>query len=150
MRGWRVSLVGLMAACAQPASAQDEPAITEIGCAAVALEDGAHQVMAEPSFHVLAADAEDDGGAFTVDGDYLTVAVMCDRSSPVPAAQDYKVPDAGYRLYLRSGEEDGRIVTALDWSGEGYDFRVVDGALTEDELALAQARLEGYPLPAED
>ncbi len=66
-------------------------------------------------------------------------AVICRRSTVMPAAHDYKVLQAGYTLYLTDELER---VAALGFVDGRIRLNMLDGALTEAEQAQLQARLQ--------
>lgn len=73
-----------------------------------------------------------------------TNALMCDRDTIVPGADDYEVLLHGVPLLIRSGPEDAARVVALDIAENQFRVRIMQGELSEDERAQAVARLEGF------
>lgn len=117
----------------------DEPAEK---CSVITLEsNGAPKTTPMPALKVMEQTAKD--GAFTLPrGAPKDVqALMCKRSSILPAAHDYKVLKAGYMLYLT--DELGRVAV-LGLADGRVQLDMLDGAMTEAEQAHARARMAEF------
>jgi hypothetical protein len=118
----------------------DEP--VETSCAAITREsNGAPATVPMENLKVIEQTAK--AGAFKLPrgAPKVVQAVICKRSSIVPAAHDDKVPRSGYTLYVT--DELGRVA-ALGLVDGQLQFDVLDGALTEAEQAQASARLREF------
>ena len=79
------------------------------------------------------------GKIFAVDAP-LDAAVMCGRSSIIPMPYDVQVAITGRAFYIINKDSDRIGVLAMN---DGLcEYRMVKGALTADEEALLQPRLE--------
>ena len=83
-----------------------------------------------------------------------TGAIMCPRSSIVPAPNDWKVLQAGYPLFITEtrAPPESRRAGVLEMSQGQVRFRFVRGELADGEEARIQARLNqlqeaGYQPP---
>ena len=100
-------------------------------CSVITLEsNGAPKTTPMPALKVMEQTAKD--GAFTLPrgAPKEVQAVMCKRSSILPAAHDYKVLKAGYTLYLN--DELGRVAV-LGIADGRVRLYMLDGAMTEAE-----------------
>ena len=72
-----------------------------------------------------------------------TSAIMCPRSSIVPAPNDWKVLEAGYPLFITENRAppESRRVGVLEVSQGQVRFRFVRGELADGEEARIQARV---------
>lgn len=135
-------LAALLAAQVGPAANQTEP--TETRCAYLVSRDGRVQTLTEPALHVLRDTARD--GAYAP-GLPAGAAIQCGRSDIVPAANDWKVIDAGHVLFIVdvSGSDDPRVA-ALEISNGQLRYRFVSGRMTEAEEPRIMARLNAFQL----
>jgi hypothetical protein len=128
---------GFLCVAVVAAALADEP--TETSCSIISREsNGALKTTPMEALKVMEQTAKD--GAFTLPrGAPKDVqAVLCKRSTIMPAPQDYKVLQAGYTLYITDvlnrvaalGLVDGRI-----------QLNMLDGAMTEVEQSQVQPRL---------
>jgi hypothetical protein len=119
-----------------PANA-DEP--TEVSCSVISREDnGVPKTTPVDKLEVIEQTSKE--GAFTLPRGVPkdVQAVICKRSSVMPAANDYKVLQAGYTLYVIDGL--GRV-SALGLVDSEVKLNMLDGAMTEAEQSQASARL---------
>jgi hypothetical protein len=131
------SLAFVMLIIATATAFADEP--EEESCSVITLEsNGAPKTTPMPALKVIEQTAKD--GAFTLPrGAPKDVqAVMCRRSSILPAAHDYKVLEAGYMLYLT--DELGRVAV-LGLADGKAQLDLLDGALSEAEQVQARRRV---------
>lgn len=132
----------LAAACllaVAPACA-DEP--TETSCSVITLEsNGAPKTTPLSALKVIEQTSKD--GAFTLPrgAPKGVQAVMCKRSSILPAAHDYKILQAGFALYL--SDELGRVAV-LGIADGRVQLDMLDGALTEAEQAQLNLRVRDF------
>lgn len=118
-------------------AAADEP--TEISCSVISSEDnGVPKTTPMDTLEVIEQTSKE--GAFTLPRGVPkgVQAVICKRSSVMPAANDYKVLQAGYTLYVIDGL--GRV-SALGLVDSEVKLNMLDGAMTEAEQSQARARL---------
>ena len=123
----------------------DEPASEPAGesCSVITLEaNGAPKTTPVEGFKVMEQTKKD--GAFSLPRRTPrgVQAVICKRPTVVPAANDYKVMQAGFTLYLT---DDLARMAALGFVDGRVQLDMLDGALTAAERALADERLRGYP-----
>ncbi|MEA3041903.1 MAG: hypothetical protein QOC65_1392 [Sphingomonadales bacterium] len=73
-------------------------------------------------------------------------AIMCPRSSIVPAPNDWKVLEAGYPLYIgETGVAAARQrIGVLEIASGRYRYRLIVGRLTEAEVPRVQIRLDQF------
>lgn len=77
---------------------------------------------------------------------YTAHSVICARLDIVPAPNDYKVPVAGYPLYIMdTGVGHAKRIGVVELSAGQFRFRLDEGpALTDDLAARVTKRLEGF------
>ena len=118
----------------------DEP--TEKSCSVITLEsNGAPKTTPISGLKVIEQTSKDGGFTLPRGAPRDVQAVMCKRSSVLPAAHDYKVLLAGFTLYL--SDELGRVAVLGRADGR-VQLDMLDGALTEAEQAQANARLAEF------
>lgn len=126
-------------AAAAPALAE-EP--TEKSCSVITLEsNGAPKTTPISGLKVIEQTSKDGGFALPRGAPREVQAVLCKRSSVLPAAHDYKVLLAGFMLYL--SDELGRVAVLGKANGR-VQLDMLDGALTEAEQSQANARLADF------
>lgn len=117
---------------------------TEHRCVVV-VPDGAEGaiVVEMRSLRVLEQTARPGAFELPYDAPADVQSVMCDRSTPVPAPNDYKVVEAGFPLYIGtlSGPAPTRRMVVLERPGADFRLRVLQGDLTTAERAAVDARL---------
>ncbi len=129
----------VVALAATPALA-DEP--TEVSCSVITLEsNGAPKTTPMDTLKVIEQTSKDGAFALPRGAPKGVQAVMCKRSSILPAAHDDKVLQAGYMLYI--SDELGRVAV-LGMADGRVQLDMLDGALTEAEQAQARARLAQF------
>ena len=104
--------------------------------------DGSLQRGEMPSLHVLSATT--GASAFTLpkDAPAKTEAIMCLRSTLIPAPDDFKVVLAGFPFFIGTlGEPAKRRMLALEISDGRLQGRMVQGQLTARESEQLQERL---------
>jgi hypothetical protein len=116
----------------------DEPA-RETGCRVVVGDGkGTAQLVDAPDLHVLAGTA--------LDGDFApalpagATAILCARTSIVPAEHDDEVPALGLPLFLET-EGGGRLAT-LEMINGGFRYRLLESEFRREEEPAVQARLD--------
>jgi hypothetical protein len=118
---------------------------TEGSCSVVATSDsGAPVVVPLPSLHVIEATARDKPFVLPPDSPKHVTAIMCSRSSLVPARGDDKVLVAGYPLAIVSESSSGRRVLWLELSDGQFQVSYDKGALTAEEASAAQSRMNEF------
>ena len=119
------------------AALADEP--TETSCSIISREsNGALKTTPMEALKVMEQTAKD--GAFTLPrGAPKDVqAILCKRSTIMPAPQDYKVLQAGYTLYIT---DELNRVAALGLVDGSVQMNMLDGAMTEVEQSQIRPRL---------
>jgi hypothetical protein len=118
------------------------PVAREEECDALAPGPG-HESTRIGRLHVLARTAGD--GPFVSDLPHDTL-IVCPRSSIVPAPNDWKVPAAGYMLYLaEAGVTPGRArIGGLDHLSGSFRYIMVRGNFTREEGELIQQRIDQF------
>jgi hypothetical protein len=119
------------------AALADEP--TETSCSIISREsNGALKTTPMATLKVMEQTAKD--GTFTLPrGAPKDVqAILCNRSSIMPAAHDYKLLQAGFTLYVT---DDLNRVAALGLVDGQVQLNMVDGAMTQVEQSQASPRL---------
>jgi hypothetical protein len=115
----------------------DEP--TEMSCSVISREsNGALKTTPLDSLKVIEQTSKDGAFALPRGVPGNVQAVICKRSSVMPAAYDYKVLRAGYTLYMT---DDLERVAALGLVDGKVQFNMIDGAMTEAEQSQAAVRL---------
>lgn len=138
-------LLAFAAAAFPNAARADEPASEPPGesCSVITLEaNGAPKTTPVEGFKVMEQTKKD--GAFSLPrrAPRAAQAVICKRPTVVPAANDYKVLQAGFTLYLT---DDLARMAALGLVDGRVQLDMLDGALTAAERSLADERLREYP-----
>jgi hypothetical protein len=125
-----------------PAQATESVTIAESECHAM-VQNGEEVVSTRvPGLHVIERTGRE--GPFSASElPPGTSAIMCPRSSIVPAPNDWKVLEAGYPLYITENRAppESRRVGALEVSQGQVRYRFVRGELADGEEAQIQARL---------
>jgi hypothetical protein len=132
-------LAVLLVVGAAPALA-DEPA--ETSCSVITLEsNGAPKTTPMDKLKVIEQTARDGAFALPRGAPKGVQAVMCKRSSILPAAHDYKVLQSGYMLYV--SDELGRVAV-LGMADGRVQLDMLDGAMTEAERTQVGLRLREF------
>ena len=133
-------LVTLLAGQQMPAA--ETPVLSETLCGYVVTSNGPGAPLIEvPNLHVLEQTAGENRFSADIPTD---AAIICERSSIVPAANDWKVPAAGYALYLVNGDEPNDRFGALEIAGSAYRYRLVRGTWTADEERRIAERVRSF------
>jgi hypothetical protein len=127
------------------AIAANEP--TEGSCAVVSSDAaGSSTTIPVEALHVITATASSGPFRLPEGSPASAKAVMCERSSLVPALNDDKVVLAGYPFAIASGTKSGRRVLWLEMvDGKfqvSYDARV----LTHEEEEAVQKRMNEFQI----
>lgn len=129
----------VVALAATPALA-DEP--TEVSCSVIMLEsNGAPKTTPMDTLKVIGQTSGDGAFSLPRGAPKGVQAVMCKRSSILPAAHDYKVLQAGFTLYVT--DELGRVAV-LGVADGRVQLDMLDGAMTEEEQSRARERLAEF------
>ncbi len=121
--------VFLLFAAAAGAAVADEP--TESSCTVISPEaNGLPKTTAMDGLKVIEQTAKEGRFALPRGAPKDVQAVLCKRSTVVPATHDYKVLQAGFTLYLT---DDLARMAALGLVDGQVRFNLLDGALTEAE-----------------
>jgi hypothetical protein len=126
-------------AVAQPAPPSTAAAAPTEGKCGLLLDtpDGKGMFQPRPELHPLSQTGP--GKTFAIDAP-AGAAVMCGRSSILPMPHDIQVVLTGRAFYIINKESDRIGVIEMD---EGRcEYRMVKGALTADEEAQLQPRLD--------
>ena len=117
--------------------------IAEYGCKLMITEKDDRKVVDAPYLRILDYNNDYQLARFESDGASQVTAVMCSRSSAVPAAFDYQVILAGVPFYIKADER----LLVLELLDSSYRLRLVNGPpLTEQEQAEVNVRLKSFPL----
>ena len=120
--------------------------IAEYGCNLMVTENGHIKTIDAPDLRILDYNSDYQLVRFESDGTRQVTAVICSRSSAIPAAYDYQVILAGVPFYIKADE---RLVV-LEFLDNAYRLRLVAGPpFTEQEQAEVSARLKSFPLGRE-
>jgi hypothetical protein len=131
-------LLATLAAVQSPASTE----LSEARCGYVVTSAGPGAPLIEaPDLHVLEQTAGDGAFSPAVPAE---AAIVCDRSSIVPATNDWKVPDSGHPLYIGSREGLSERMGVLEMAGGGLRYRLLLGAWTRDEEIQVDERLAAF------
>lgn len=101
------------------------------------LTAGASTFVVDPQLHVQAQTGGPEPFKYESRSGAPVAAIMCRRTSPLPLANDYKVPEAGWPLYLQTA----RAITVLEKADDRYDLRLLRGTLTPSEKQLMPKRM---------
>jgi hypothetical protein len=136
-------LVALSFAFEAPAViAGTEPA--EGSCAVVSDASGVNATIPVGALHVLAATASTGPFLLPAGSPTSVKAVMCDRSSLVPALHDDKVVLAGYPFAITSQTKAGRRVLWLEMTDGKFQVSYDARVLTSEEQEAVQARMNEF------
>jgi len=134
------ALLALLLAASQPQDAESV-AIAESECYAM-VQNGSEVVSTRISgLHVIESTARD--GPFAAELPAGTSAILCPRSTIIPAPNDWKVLFAGYPLMIAetAGPPENRRIGALEVSQGQVRFRLISGSFAEGEEEMLRARL---------
>ncbi|HEX8654213.1 MAG TPA: hypothetical protein VF693_03190 [Allosphingosinicella sp.] len=133
-------LVLLLAFAAGADQSSGAVVVRERECWTMRQQDG--RVVSErvPGLFVIQRTAQE--GPFVVDLP-PGAALLCPRSSLIPAPNDWKVPAAGHPLYLRetARDTDEPRLGVLEISQGRFRYRLISGELSEAERTELEARL---------
>jgi hypothetical protein len=118
-------------------------AIEEYGCVLMVevSENQSTKVLPLENFSMLDYKDKVEFVGFYVPEGMKAKALMCNRSSIIPAEYDYVAILAGYPLYIKNGN---RLVALERYSGK-YRIREISGEkLSEKELVLVNKMLNSY------
>lgn len=142
---------GLTAALAAPALAQgagELPPPEEKNCRVIATTPDSEQAQpyAVPDLSVLAGTNAVGPFALDVPEGYDVQAILCQRSSLVPAKNDFEAPMAGYPLYVDTYDETGQKtgVAALEYDEGRFTHRVLVGELAEGQQDWVDYRIAAF------
>ena len=119
---------------------------TEYDCSFVIRSpDGNPEVVAARDLRVLEMSKSEEELSFeTADGTVFS-AIVCKRSSIVPADNDYKVVDAGLSLYLQVDDLERPQITILDKADGAYRLRLAQGDWSSElERKEAASQIERF------
>jgi hypothetical protein len=136
-----MSFALLLAALAASATLQSQQ-LSEADCGYVETSRGpGAPFVGMSNLHVLAQTAMP--GAFSADIP-AGASIVCQRSSIVPAENDWKVPAAGYSLYLANGDGPDERIGVLELASGSYRYRLIRGTWTVDEQNGTEARVQTF------
>ena len=119
------------------AALADEP--IETSCSIISREsNGALKTTPMSALRVMEQTAKDGAFALPRGSPKDVQAILCKRSSIMPAAHDYKVLQAGFTLYVT---DDLNRVAALGLVDGQVQLNMLDGAMTQVEQSQASPRL---------
>ncbi len=101
--------------------------------------------VAMPNLHVLTQTA--------LPGPFSTAipagaSIICERSGIVPAENDWKIPAAGYTLYLANGDGPNERIGVLEMASGSYRYRLARGTWTVEEENRVTARVQAFQIHA--
>ena len=108
---------------------------------AVQDSEGAISYMASKDLDVLNFTTVNTVFRINEPDDLKVLAIKCYRTDIVPAENDYKVLEAGYRLYIAvaiEGEEGADRISAIDKTEGKFYIRMAAGEMTKDERKRAR------------
>jgi hypothetical protein len=105
------------------------------------------QTIDMPDLHVLAQTAED--GRFAPDLPRRAGAIVCLRSSVMPAAHDDEAVATGLPLFLVEYGGRQHRTGVLEIQGGIYSFRLTEGRLAADEQAAVATQLAEFQARAQ-
>tara|TARA_R110002096_G_scaffold433642_1_gene652821 strand:- start:583 stop:1014 length:432 start_codon:yes stop_codon:yes gene_type:complete len=123
--------------------------LVEYECSAMFQVDGQVQMQALPpeEFSILSYDDETEFAGLIGPDNAETVAILCHRSSVIPAANDYQVLRAGYPFYIKNSDR----TVVLELSGGEYRLRLLDGpSFSKSDEEAIRGMLDSYPTPSAD
>jgi len=127
-------------------TAQSDAKLVEYGCAVMARENGETVMHKTPGLHIIDYNKSFQFAGFQADGETQVAAILCERSSVIPAEFDYQVLLAGLPFFIKGGER----TAVLERSNGKYRLRLVKGnPFSEEEEKTVAARLESYPLKSD-
>ena len=107
---------------------------------AVQDSEGAISYMASKDLDVLNFTTVNTVFRINEPDDLKVLAIKCYRTDIVPAENDYKVLEAGYRLYIAvaiEGEESAERISAIDKTEGKFHIRMAAGKMTKGERKRA-------------
>lgn len=140
----------LAAGLAPPALAQDAELSPpeERNCRVVGTtpDDSEIRPYGAPDLSVLEGTQAE--GPFRLDAPegFEVQAVLCERSTLIPAARDFEVPLAGYPLFIDTYDADGAKtgVSKLEYADGAFTHSILFGELTEAEQGWTDHRLRQF------
>jgi hypothetical protein len=125
----------------------------EAGCMyTVQTADGKFQLVASETLRLLGNDPPDGRFVLPADAPPSVVSFNCIRSSPVPAASDALVLDAGYKLNIAVQPSGGKLLVSFSKAEGQYMAKVLIGRLSRNEkkqldaaVAAMNARADSSP-----
>jgi hypothetical protein len=135
------ALGGVVLASAAPAADTPRP-LRELRCDLMETGRGGRMTTIEaPGLNVLQQTAA--AGWFNPDIPAGTSAIMCGRSSILPAAHDDEVIALGLPLFIAE-TGSGRRLGVLEIEQGRFRFRMIEGSLNADEQAAMDSRLDEF------
>lgn len=142
MRLISFTAMALMAITSFGATAAEDIANQESACdIAVQDSEGAVSYMMSKDLEVLNFTAVNTHFRINEPDDLKVLAIKCYRTDIVPAENDYKVVEAGYRLYIAvaaPGEEGADRISAIDKTDGKFHIRMAAGEMTKNEEKRAK------------
>jgi hypothetical protein len=107
-----------------------EPIMEGMCSYTVQTPDGKFQVVLSDTLRILQGNPPDEAFVLPTDAPPSTVSFNCIRSSPVPAASDASVLDAGYGLFIAAPRSHGKPLVSLKKAEGRYLADIVRGSLS--------------------
>jgi hypothetical protein len=118
---------------------------TEGSCSVVATDaSGGNATIPIDDLHVLAATASAGAFLLPAGSPSSAKAVVCERSSLVPALHDDKVVLAGYPFAIAAETKLGRRLLWLEIANGKFQVSYDPGVLTHDEQEAVQSRMNEF------
>lgn len=137
MRLISFTAMALMAITSFGATAAEEIANEETACdIAVQDSEGAVGYRMSKDLEVLKFTTVNTDFRINEPEGLTVLAIKCYRTDIVPAENDYKVVEAGYRLYIAvavEGEEGAERISSLDKTDGTFTVRMAAGEMTRAE-----------------
>lgn len=131
----------LMAITSFGATAAEDIANQESACdIAVQDSEGTVSYMMSKDLEVLNSTAINTHFRINEPDDLKVLAIKCYRTDIVPTENDYKVVEAGYRLYIAvavEDEESADRISAIDKTDGKFHVRMAAGEMTKSEKKRA-------------
>ncbi|MBV8686743.1 MAG: hypothetical protein JOZ90_03755 [Alphaproteobacteria bacterium] len=133
----------LLAALPVPAMAATPPVDrpSESRCGYIVTDEHGTRTVDTPALHVLADTSAEGPYAPPIPAG---AALMCGRSSMVPAEGDWKVLAEGRPLYIVDSSPGAGRVACLEMADGRVQYRFAKGRLTVAEAAATERRLNAF------
>lgn len=137
-----VALSALLGLSAQ-ANAAEPAEPKELFCSSAT--EGTSKFVVDTRLHVLEETKKPSWFQYKPAKGPRAFAIMCRRSSIVPAVNDHKVVDAGFLFFIQTADATGRTRLMQLAKPEGrYQIKMMSGRLAPQEQKLIDERLRRF------